>query len=146
MRKPIAFYHYALAHSFLFSGGAGVALVVGFLLSIICEDGILLAGWHAFMWGMLAIVPASLAGFMLGAILIGMPICNLAASLQGWPFYEGDEVIVLTGKRKGTVAKVYEVWDERGQVRLALGEAEAKSCDDVYSALQVTRTANEVSQ
>jgi hypothetical protein len=37
------------------------------------------------------------------------------------------------------VARIYELWKERGQVRVELGEAERNDVTDVYSETQVCR-------
>ncbi|QDV72063.1 hypothetical protein [Botrimarina mediterranea] len=143
MNQP-AFYRYFLAHSWLLSGCAGAALATVILFWGMHKEGIVLAGAPVFLWVILAAAPASLAGFVAGAFFLWMPIGNLAAWLQGWPFNDGEEVVVLSGKYKGTVAQVYEsdVWKERGQVRLALGEEAKKSFTDIFCAVQVTRTSS----
>ena len=63
----------------------------------------------------------------------------MAARLQGWPFKIGDEVCILSGKHINTITRIYEVWDERGQVRLDLGEEAKNAVDDVFCAVTVCR-------
>ena len=42
---------------------------------------------------------------------------RIIAWLNGAPFARGDEVQVLAGKYRGQIGKVYDIWEERSQVR-----------------------------
>lgn len=91
----------------------------------------------------LAVLPVVGIGYFCGAF-IRMFVGGISARIQGWPFEVGDEVIVLAGKNKGQIARVYEVWETRGQVRLDLGREAKESVEDVFCAVLVTRLRNAV--
>ena len=57
-------------------------------------------------------VVALLAPFVLG------PIYHYRAELNGAPFQAGDRVEILVGANRGQVARVVEVWDWRGNLRV----------------------------
>lgn len=137
--KP-AFHHYLLAHTATFSIIVGVVGALGLLLFTLHEEGALMGQWPLVGWIMLAAIPVAGIGCIVGMVFIWMMLSGIAAWIQGWPFSEGDEVVILAGKNRGRVAKVYEVWEPRGQVRLELGDAAKKSVTDVYCAVAVTRT------
>jgi len=93
------------------------------------------------------------AGTLVLAWLVGW----FAANLLGWfvlaplyydqalrngaPFRVGDSVRLLAGPHAGRVVWVYEVWGERGQVRVELGEQARDRVEDVYSDVEVCREA-----
>ena len=106
---------------------------------------LMLAGLHAegalipqagvLIWIALAAVPVAAIGWIVGIIFIwGMMLGHIAARLQGWPFAVGDRVWILTGRYMNTIATVYEVWTERGQVRVELGAELKEKVEDVYCA------------
>jgi hypothetical protein len=68
-----------------------------------------------------------------------IPLYRLATKRHGAPFKPGDVVRVLRGPHHGKVLNVYEVWNERDQVRLDLGETEKKNVTDVFTVLSVQR-------
>ena len=73
-----------------------------------------------------------------GMFVLG-PIMHGFARVNGSPFRVGDDVMILCGKHAGQRAKIYELWKERAQVRVELGEAERNAVTDVYSETQVCR-------
>lgn len=83
-----------------------------------------------------------LAGAAVGA-LVSRTLCgtlwNIRARVNGAPFQRGDCVQILTGLHRGRVARVYEVWGERNQVRVELGEQEKSETKDVFPHLEVFR-------
>ena len=87
-----------------------------FTLVFICSTGGILATW-----------------FMLRASWL------ILSKINGAPFHKGDEVQIISGSYKGKTATVYEVWKERGQVRLDLGEQAKKAVTDVFSFIEVYR-------
>ncbi len=139
--KP-AFHHYLLAHTAAFSIILGIIGAISLLLFTLHEEGALMAEWPVIGWIALTAIPVAGIGYIVGVVFIWSILGGIAARIQGWPFAEGDEVVILSGKNRGRVTKVYEIWEPRGQVRLELGD-EAKECvTDVYCAVAVTRTRN----
>ena len=59
------------------------------------------------------------------------------ARVNGSPFSTGDHVRILVGPHAENVVTVYEVWEERGQVRVSLGEQAKRELKDVFGYLQV---------
>jgi hypothetical protein len=93
-------------------------------------------------WTSLLVCAGGVLGIFL-AVFPGMfvlgPLMHGVARINGSPFEVGDEVMILSGKHAGQIAKIYELWKERGQVRVELGEAERNAVTDVYSETQVCR-------
>ena len=70
----------------------------------------------AIAWA-IAFCVAALAGvFLLG------PLYRHRARVNGAPFHAGDRVLVLAGRHRGKRARVEEVWEYRGTLRVAGGE------------------------
>lgn len=92
------------------------------------------------IWIALAAIPVAAVGWIVGIFFVWPTLLGpIAARLQGWPFSVGDRVWILRGRHKGTVTDVYEVWSERGQVRVELGHEARDKVEDVYCAVQVCR-------
>lgn len=89
-----------------------------------------------------AVVVSGLAGFfvavLLGSILLP-PLYRFQAWRNGAPYQVGDSVRILCGQHSGQTARVYELWLERGQARLELGEEEKQKVNDVYSLTEDCR-------
>ena len=139
--KP-AMHHYLLAHTATISIVIGIVGALGIMLFALHEEGALIAEWPVVGWILLAAIPIAGIGYILGIVFIWTILGGIAARIQGWPFSNGDKVIILAGKHKGTVTTVYEVWEPRGQVRLELGSAAKDAVTDVLFAVAVTRTNN----
>jgi len=107
------------------------------------SEGVLIPQPGVLIWIALAAVPLAAIGWIVGIIVIwGMMLGHIAARLQGWPFAVGERVWILTGRHKNTIAKVYEVWTERGQVRVELGPELKEKVEDVYCAVEICRARN----
>jgi hypothetical protein len=136
--KP-AKYHYFVAHTSTFSMGLGVAGAIAIMLHGLHDARALVADFWVWVWIFVAAIPAGLIGLILGVIFVWGFLCRIAARIQGWPFQVGDEVVILTGKHRNTETTVYEIWDSRGQVRVALGEEAKHAVKDVFCAVEVCR-------
>ena len=132
-------YHYALAHTFGFTGAVGVVASVALLLEGFRSEGVLIADWGVAIWIALATIPAAALGWLLGIIALGPWLFHIASKIQGAPFGVGDQVWILSGKHKGTLTNVYAVWAERGQVRVELGPEAREEVTDVLCILAVCR-------
>ena len=88
---------------------------------------------------------AGLVG-LVAAPLLGLPflfeIYNRQAKRNGAPFAVGDTVRILAGPFADRVAPVDAVWEERGQVRVVLGDRERERFEDVFGEYQVCREPN----
>ncbi len=103
--------------------------LLGHWLNVVLFAGILALAWVT-GW-LAAIIPC---WFIFGPIYFGQARDN------GAPYRIGDQVRVLvTGRHRGQVARVRDVWECRGQVRLDLGEEAAKRWEDVFSDYEVYR-------
>lgn len=136
--KP-SFAHYVLAHTAGISAGLGTLGGVALLIQILRDTDALIPDTATILWTIVAAVPLAAMGWVFGMAFIWKILGRLAARLQGWPFQIGDEVCILAGKRIHTITRIYEVWDERGQVRLDLGEEAKNAVDDVFCAVTVCR-------
>jgi hypothetical protein len=125
----------------------GVFVAIALLILGLHNEGALVADMSVWVWIFLAAIPAGLIGFILGVIFIWGFLSHIAARIQGWPFQIGEEVVILTGRHRNAVACIYEVWEERGQVRVDLGEELKETVKDVFSVVEVCRnkrgTANQ---
>jgi hypothetical protein len=83
-------------------------------------------------------------GFLIGvlnSIFIFGPWMRARGRANGAPYLAGDRVRILAGKHKNFVGSIYEVWDERGQVRLDLGPEPRKDFSDVFTYTEVFRAS-----
>jgi hypothetical protein len=48
-------------------------------------------------------------------------------------------VIILIGENRNKVVEIYDIWQERLQVRVNLGEERKEKCQDVFFDYQVLR-------
>lgn len=132
-----------VARTSTFSMGMGVAIAITLMLLILHDKGALVPDAGVWLWIVLAAIPAGLIGLILGVIVIWqILLSHPAARIQGWPFKVGDEVVILTGRHKNTTTTIYEIWEERGQVRVDLGEELKKQVKDVFCAVEVCRKGN----
>jgi hypothetical protein len=76
---------------------------------------------------------------LLSSMIVLPPLYRHRARVNGAPFRKGDAVRILCGRHRGTVAEVYEVWLERGQIRVDLGDAARKEVKDVFYLTDVLR-------
>ena len=70
---------------------------------------------------------------------VWLPFYKHAIKRNGAPFHAGDWVRILHGQHQSQIVRVYEVWIDRDQVRVELGEKEKEDVRDVFSFLQVRR-------
>ena len=77
--------------------------------------------------------------WLAGALLFMFVIGRIIAWLNGAPFGIGERVVILAGPNRGRIVVVYAVWEERGQVRVGLGKADAENFDDVFPMFHVRR-------
>ena len=99
-------------------------------------NAVLFAGLLVLAWGVgwfAVIIP--------GWLLLG-PLYYSQGLRNGAPYRVGDYVRVVARRQRGQVARVYEVWAERNQVRLELGEVARERVEDVFSYLEVCRESN----
>ena len=132
-----------VARTSTFSMVMGVAIAITLMLLILHDEGALVPDIGVWLWILIAAIPAGIIGLILGVIVIWqILLSHPAARIQGWPFKVGDEVVILTGRHKNTTATIYEIWEERGQVRVDLGEELKKEVKDVFCAVEVCRKRN----
>jgi len=137
MKPPL--HRYVLARTPEISVCIGVIGALTLMFHELHSVGALTLQAGVLIWIVLAAVPAAAIGLICGIILWGMMLGPVAIRLQGWPFAPGDRVWILTGKHRGTITTVYEVWAERGQVLVDLGPDLKEKVEDVYSAVEVCR-------
>ena len=90
-------------------------------------------------WFVVEILISLALGVLLSGLFISPFVCTLAGKLNGSPFQVGDLVQILTGEHRDRIARVYDVWDERRQLRIELGEQECKDVTDVFDYFQICR-------
>ena len=92
----------------------------------------------------IAVAAAAPLGLLLGYFFFGYPLYLVGKRLNGGPFHEGDWVRILSGPHKNRLVRVYEVWSQRNQIRVDLGEHAKAQFRDVFSILQVYREQSPV--
>jgi hypothetical protein len=132
-------FNYALAHTCEFSMATGIFRALAFLFTSIMPLQTVGMNWSVALWATLAAIPTAGIGWMAGVFMIWPVAGRVAGALQGAPFHVGDPVWVLVGKYKDTLTRVYEVWDERGQVRVELGAKEREDVTDVFCIVAICR-------
>lgn len=110
-----------------FAGGMILAVLVGWYCEVFS------------VWSVIAVILALLLGGILGALFFWPFTFHIIGKLNGAPFHEGDLVRVLIGPYRDRVVRVYDVWKERNQVRVELGEQERKEVTDVFSFVEICR-------
>jgi hypothetical protein len=76
-----------------------------------------------------------------GWLLLG-PMYHAQGLSNGAPYRVGDLVRVPARRHRNRVARVYEVWAERDQVRLELDDNQRERVKDVFSYFEVCRQPN----
>ncbi|HQY88284.1 MAG TPA: hypothetical protein PK402_06475 [Tepidisphaeraceae bacterium] len=84
--------------------------------------------------GFLGVVVA----FWPGGWILSVPL-RVIEWQNGAPFQVGEEVVVLSKRFPGRIARIYEIWEERHEVRLELGEDEKLDFSDVLSYTDICR-------
>ncbi len=90
----------------------------------------------------LAIASAAVFGFFCTQIPL-FSLSQIRMKINGAPFRQGDTVHILAGKHKGETACVYDVWKDRNQIRVDLGDQAKEDVKDVYSYLEVCRKSSD---
>lgn len=131
--------HFFLAHGFQLSAGIGV-LCVASSLFIFCSLANVWSTQATTHWSIIVACLASFPlGWLLGAILLWPIVALVARKLNGAPYNKGDLVYILIGEKKHTISRIYEVWNERHQVRVDLGDSARQNINDVYSYHEICR-------
>ena len=121
---------YFLAYGIKLAAGGG-ALISGTMAAWTC-------GSFSF-WAVVATLGASALGAIFGMLFLWPLIVVICSFLNGQPFREGDWVRILVGPHRDRVVRVYQVWKERDEVLVELGEQEAKDVKDVFWNVEVCR-------
>jgi hypothetical protein len=130
---------YILAHGFrLSTWGSSIILTVALAWALFFDSALPIGGLPTF-WYALLLLPTVLLGWFLGGLVLWPIVASVASRLNGAPFDQGDRVRILVGQHRDQVVRVYEVWKERNQLRVDLGERETEDVQDVFSFHQVCR-------
>jgi len=121
-------------------------MAVGAAISVVWTGWILLPTVAISRWNLLWCIVLFPVAACLGAVLGAFPggmflgiVLQWVERRNGAPFREGDEVVMLSKRCSGRVTRIYEVWAERHQVRVELGEKARKDVTDVFSFADVCR-------
>ena len=80
-------------------------------------------------------------GFVFGVFPVWMIVGNIVSVFQGAPFLPGDTVCILSGRHKGKITKVNQVWKSRGQIVVNLSTESKTYRDNVYCNVAVFKIA-----
>jgi hypothetical protein len=75
---------------------------------------------------------------LLGPFVLG-PIYHWRAEVNGAPFQPGDRVEILVGATRGRVARVAEVWDWRGSLRVEFDPPAIREETTIFALTQVLK-------
>lgn len=134
--KPRLF-NYILSHAFWISTGGGTLIAIILITRLYINLDVFNLEAKYIIFAILLYIPSGLVGFVLGAFPGWMIVSNIVRYVQGAPFHVGDTVCVLSGKYKGTITTIYEVWESRGQVRVNLGADAKEKISDVFCDVAV---------
>jgi hypothetical protein len=127
---------------FAFCAVCGATVAVIWELQAMAPYLALLSFWDI-AWLVVLLPFAACLGAALGVFptygILGGLVLDWVARRNGAPFREGDEVVILSKRFPGRVTRVYEVWNERRQVRVELGEQEREAVTDVFEYTDVCR-------
>jgi hypothetical protein len=101
---------------------------------------VVFAGVLLLAWGV-----GCVAAIIPGLLLLG-PLYYIQGLRNGAPYRVGDHVRVLACRHRGRVVRVYDLWKERNQVRVELGDEERERVTDVFSYFEVCRQPNPPNQ
>lgn len=95
------------------------------------------------VWRIVELLPALPLGWIAGALIMWPILQTVGSRVNGAPWCEGDLVYVLVGKNRGHSGRIYEIWSERGQIRVDLSEQAKTDVTDVYFFNEVCRAGEE---
>ena len=115
-----------------------------FLKGALNPDRTLFSAWQE----LAAFIGIAAAGLVISILIAGMaagvfvaPINRIQARLNGAPFKPGDRVLILAGRYRGRIGRVYSEWQGE-TIRVDVGDEASKTFDDVFGQYQVERVAN----
>ena len=79
-----------------------------------------------------------LSALVIGWFILG-PIHYIRGLGNGAPFHKGDLVQILVAPHRDRLARVYEVWESRKQVRVELSAKEKEELKDFFSFIQICK-------
>ena len=126
-----------LAHSFAITTSLSAIVSACYVIAVTVPSCVVLAEASVLAWLLLAVVTASVLGWICGAIFLWPLVGRIARRLNGHPFCVGDSIRILTGPHRGRRAVVYELWEERGQMRVDIGPEAKRSVTDVFNGVEV---------
>ncbi|NLW84015.1 MAG: hypothetical protein GXY41_06385 [Phycisphaerae bacterium] len=134
--------NYICAYGFRFSTVIGALAIIS-LIFYECRFNIdMLTDWRIAIGIVVLVLIAIPLGWILGAIIIWPFAYRICAFVNGAPLIEGDMVQVLVGQFKNQRGAVYEVWRERLEVRINLGNEAKEKVEDVFSFHEVYKFRN----
>ena len=124
-------------------GACALDVAVGmFILHGVSLESIV-SDWSTILLLVLVLIPATALGYFLGMFTCWPLIRFLCSRYNAAPLKVGDQVVILSGSQKGSLAKVYEITVGQGGwnlARLDFGEESAKKFKDIfeeYSLLKI---------
>jgi hypothetical protein len=133
------FYHYLCAQCHWVAAYLGAVILVT-LLGFACAPELHNSSDQLYILKfVVAFISLFLLGMILGTLLIWPFLCIVAVKINGGPFSKNDKVLILVKPQKNTISEVYEIWGERGQLRVYLDEEKKKAVKDVFGEHQVLR-------
>src|SRR5687768_12468518 len=127
------FGNFVRAHLFAFSSGIP-ALALGLIY------GLFIAGQLNFEpFDLIALCATASLGFMLGALVIYPIVWRLLQAhltKLNQAIELNSSVQILCGPHRNKIARVYEVWESRGQARVDLGRESQQMASDVFMDYQ----------
>jgi hypothetical protein len=121
-----------------------LAAIGGLVLAILAWLPLtdLFANPKDFVWFVVTVIVFPLMCFFVSLFAAPMILFSLyeyGARLNGAPFEIGDRVRILVGPHRDRVVGIYELWDQRAQVRVNLDSETKEKVTDVFSYNEICR-------
>jgi len=112
------------------------------VFSQLCQPGLIPpSDWRSLLILLLlaaaTLAVALLSGGILSSVLLA-PIYLFQATINGAPFEPGDQVRILSGRRRGRVTRIYSKW-QGGSYRVEIDETAKASDKDIYGGYELLR-------
>jgi hypothetical protein len=132
---------YVLAHTFGIVTGTSALLVAALFTKLLWSQ---LVSPGTITWLVFVQLIALMLGWVLGLLVLAMfgpLVLRFILRIKGGPFQSGEWVYILSGSHRDRIVRIYQLWDERGQVRVDLGEQAKQDFTDVFSCLAICRAS-----
>lgn len=117
-----------------------IAFFGGYLAMAIIFSLVLLDHGKGFV---ISLILGTFSGVIANHMICHTLFC-LCTYANGTPYKIGDTLLILSGKHRNKTVRVYEMWKERNQLRVDLGEDAKASLEDIFSFNEVCKVEDDM--